>query len=68
MKKIDYYRLFISIIVGTLITMLIIAVSILIVFLVKLACLSMSAKLLIGFVCFLFIGITYYIYNNHIIE
>lgn len=68
MKKIDYYRLFLSIIVGTLIVMLIIAVSILIVFLVKLACLSMGAKLLIGLVCFLFIGITYYIYNNHIVE
>lgn len=68
MKKIDYHRLFLSIIVGTLIVMLIIAVSILIVFLVKLACLSMGAKLLIGLVCFLFIGITYYIYNNHIVE
>lgn len=68
MKKIDYYRLFLSIIVGTLIVMLIIAVSILIVFLVKLACLSMGAKLLIGVICFSFIGITYYIYNNHIIE
>lgn len=68
MKKIDYYRLFLSIIVGVLIVMLIIAVSILIVFLVKLACLSMGAKLLIGLVCFLFIGITYYIYNNHIVE
>lgn len=68
MKKIDYYRLFLSIIVGALIVMLIIAVSILIVFLVKLACLSMGAKLLIGLVCFLFIGITYYIYNNHIVE
>lgn len=68
MKKIDYYRLFISIIVGALIVMLIVAVSILIVFLVKLACLSMGAKLLIGLVCFLFIGITYYIYNNHIVE
>lgn len=68
MKKIDYYRLFLSIIVGALIVMLIIAVSILIVFLVKLACLSIGAKLLIGLVCFLFIGITYYIYNNHIVE
>lgn len=68
MKKIDYYRLFLSIIVGALIVMLIIAISILIVFLVKLACLSMGAKLLIGLVCFLFIGITYYIYNNHIVE
>ena len=68
MKKIDYYRLFLSIIVGTLIVMLIITVSILIVFLVKLACLSMGAKLLIGVICFSFIGITYYIYNNHIIE
>lgn len=68
MKKIDYYRLFISIIVGALIVMLIVAVSILIVFLIKLACLSMGARLLIGVVCFLFIGITYYIYNNHIIE
>lgn len=68
MNKIDYYRLFLSIIVGTLIVMLIIAVSILIVFLVKLACLSMGTKLLIGLVCFLFIGITYYIYNNHIVE
>lgn len=68
MKKIDYYRLFLSIIVGALIVMLIIAVSILIVFLVKLACLNMGAKLLIGLVCFLFIGIPYYIYNNHIVE
>lgn len=68
MKEIDYYRLFISIIVGALIVMLIVAVSILIVFLIKLACLSMGAKLLIGVICFLFIGITYYIYNNHIIE
>lgn len=68
MKKIDYYRLFLSIIVGALIVMLIVAVSILIVFLIKLACLSMGAKLLIGVICFLFIGITYYIYNNHIIE
>lgn len=68
MKKIDYHRLFISIILGTLITMLIVAVSILIVFLIKLACLSMGAKLLMGIVCFLFIGITYYIYNNRIIE
>lgn len=68
MKKIDYYRLFISIIVGALIVMLIIAVSILIVFLIELACLSMGARLLIGVICFLFIGITYYIYNNHIIE
>lgn len=68
MKKIDYYRLFISIILGTLITILIICVSILIIFLVKLACLSMGAALLIGVICFLFMGITYYIYNNHIIE
>lgn len=68
MKKIDYYRLFLSIIVSALVIMLLVVVSILIVFLIKLACLSMEAKLLIGFVCFLFIGITYYIYNNHIIE
>lgn len=68
MKKIDYYRLFISIIVGALITMLVIVVSILIVFLINLACLSMGAKLLIGGVCFLFIGITYYLYKYHIIE
>lgn len=68
MKKIDYYRLFLSIIVGSLVTMLLVVVSILIVFLIKLACLSMGAKLLIGVICFLFIGITYYIYNNHIIE
>ena len=50
MKEIDYYRLFLSIIVGALITMLIIIVTILIVFLIKLACLSIGAKLLIGFV------------------
>lgn len=66
MKKIDYYRLFISIILGVLITMLIVLVSLLIVFLIKLACLSMGAKLLIGTVCFLFIGITYYIYKSDI--
>ena len=68
MKEIDYYRLFLSIIVGALITMLIIIVTILIVFLIKLACLSIGAKLLIGLVCFLFIGITYYIYKHDIIE
>lgn len=68
MKKIDYYRLFLSIIVGALVIMLLVVVSILIVFLIKLACLSMEAKLLIGVICFSFIGITYYIYNNHIIE
>lgn len=66
MKKIDYYKLFLSIIVGALITMLIIVVSILIVFLVKLASLSMVAKLLIGTVCFLFIVITYYAYKYNI--
>jgi hypothetical protein len=68
MKKIDYYRLFLSIIVSALVILLLVAVSILIVFLIKLACLSMEAKLLIGVICFSFIGITYYIYNNHIIE
>lgn len=68
MKGLDYNRLFFSIILGTLITMLIVCVSILIVFLIKLACLSIGARLLIGVVCFLFIGIIYYIYNNHIVE
>lgn len=68
MKEIDYYRLFISIILGALVTMFIALVSILIVFLIKLACLSMGATLLIGTFCFLFIGITYYIYKHYIIE
>ena len=68
MKKIDWDKLFACAILGTLSSMCIIVVGILIVACVKLICISFELGALIITFILLVTGITYWAYKNNILD